>query len=173
VGGSSLSCPPDAHPGTRRHLPSAASTRPITSKQKPLDIHTSFNMRYPRHMDRGCDSEDGKGDSRYDSLRLTSLGPTAPPPGPESGPVPPGHSILTASFATRGPRVQIPPAPQTPGQGVVGDLERRCLHDLLRPLPREYPTGCMPRAPRRVRDSSRCVLPRSSLRELDTAPPWN
>jgi hypothetical protein len=112
VGGSSLSCPPDAHPGTRRHLPSAASTRPITSKQKPLDIHTSFNMRYPRHMDRGCDSEDGKGDYRYVSLRLTSLGPTAPPPGPESGPVPPGHSILTASFATRGPRVQIPPAPQ-------------------------------------------------------------
>ena len=37
------------------------------------------------------------------------------------------------------------------GQGVVGDLERRCLNDLRRPLHHECSTGSMPRAPRRMR----------------------
>ena len=68
------------------------------------------------------------------------------------GAVSPGQSVFTTSFATRRPRVQIPPAPQTPWSG-------RCRRSRT-PLvarssssvaPRMLHKRCMTRAPRRLR----------------------
>ena len=65
------------------------------------------------------------GNDSWAGLKLESGDPTTPTPshdvsrrsthsrptGPDWGPVSPGQTVLTTSFATRRPRVQIPPAP--------------------------------------------------------------
>jgi hypothetical protein len=56
VGGSSLSCPPDATSGTKPAPFRLLRRVHVTPEQKPLDIHTSFILRFPPRADGVVDT---------------------------------------------------------------------------------------------------------------------